>query len=157
LTYDIASQIWDDLGVSKAKNNAIVAALGVLTWGWETSWSFDLKPKNNQNDNGTVDYGPLQVNSARWNEVPAALQEAVFGTDLAAGHRFSGDPDANIQFGLNVLNYLANKYGAELAIQKYNTGESAKFGNPDRAASWQIYGWPLTGLFHITECFPQHW
>jgi hypothetical protein len=156
LTYSVARRVWNNLAATSGKDNAIVASLGVLTWGWETGWGFDIKPPNHLNRNGSIDYGPFQINSSHLNEVSARQQNAIFGTDRKPNDPFNGDPDANIQFGLNQLNYLASKYGPEGAIQKYNTGENSRRPVPNRASSWDIYGWALTDLFHNTDCFPMH-
>ena len=128
-----------------------VAALGVVTWAGESS--FSLHPTNNGNNNGSVDIGPFQFNYPLWKSgVPQKQWNSVFGTNVAAGQTFNGNPDANITTGLKYLNYLYGKFGDQAA--GLYTGRN----NPNRGkrqSTFDGWGGKLEKLFSNTDCFPK--
>ena len=149
LDYAIATEVWNDLAKTKGANNVAVAALGVVTWSGESS--FSLRPKNQGNDNGSVDIGPFQVNYPLWKSgVQQSQRRSVFGTNLSAGQTFNGNPDANITVGLSYLNYLYGKFGDQ-AAGLYLAGttrieESASPRLTHRRASWKAFSATLNAF-----------
>jgi RHS repeat-associated protein len=168
LTYQNASEIWNDGSLSSYKTDsaaATIAALAAVTWQGESS--FNPTPTNNPNvnDNGvltSVDYGPMQINQGfNPNSNPA-----VWGTN-GAGQKFNGNTDANITFGIQILeglyahygNNAAGRYVGSLANWQTTTkGHTAGTPiNPNaqkREAAWNSWSSRLTALFSNTDCFP---
>jgi RHS repeat-associated protein len=149
LTYQNALRLWNDLAHTKGKDDPTVAALGAVTWQGEDS-SFSPTPKNNVNHNGSIDYGPFQLNDTTGPPVPASQRSAVYGTN-GGGEPFNGDPDANITRGLKYLGGLYNRYGTDAAgmytAPKYRQARQDTFDK---------YANKLQGLFSNTDCFPNH-
>jgi hypothetical protein len=116
LTYTNALQIWNDgslSGYSTDGTAATIAALAAVTWQGESS--FQTNPINNGNTNSqgvvtSTDYGPFQINQT-FHPNP---NSAVWGTN-GAGQRFNGNVNANIAFGISILEGLFNSYGNNAA------------------------------------------
>jgi hypothetical protein len=152
LTYKNALEIWNDGSLSSYQTDsaaATVAALSAVTWQGESS--FSLNPTNNGNYSKTgvllsVDYGPFQINQ-HYN--PNSNQ-AVWGTS-GAGLAFDGNPDANISFGIQILEGLKARYGNTAAghyVGNLNQPNARK-----RQSTWDTWKTKLTGLFSNTDCF----
>jgi hypothetical protein len=91
-------------------------ALAVI-WAIETGFNF--APKNHLNKNGTIDYGPGQINSCHFAEVKGEERKnSVFGTNLKAGEKFNGNARENLKFAWNL--YLKRGHGG------YNPGSSSR-------------------------------
>lgn len=76
---------------------------------WALESNFLLRPRNNQNSNGTVDIGPAQLNG-RWTPrvmtqlgIHAAQADAILGTNRRGGQTFDGDPQANLGYAWQFL------------------------------------------------------
>jgi RHS repeat-associated protein len=116
LTYANASEIWSDGGLSGYKDDgtaAIIATLSAVTWQGESSFSLSPINNPNKNDQGvitSVDYGPLQINQ----HFHPNSNGAIWGTS-GAGETFNGNADANITFGIGILEGLYTHFGNNAA------------------------------------------
>jgi RHS repeat-associated protein len=160
LTYSNASEIWDDGNLATYSNDgtaAIIGALAAVTWQGESS--FATNPINNPNRNArgivtSVDYGPFQINK-RFNP---NSNGSVWGTN-GAGQVFNGSPEANIAFGISILENLFSKFGNTAAGRYVGSLGNGPNGNPinpnaqRRAATWNAWSGSLTNLFSNTDCF----
>jgi hypothetical protein len=100
----------------------------------------------------SVDYGPFQVNQRfHPNSNPS-----VWGTS-GAGQVFNGNPDANIAFGISILEGLYQSYGNN-APGRYVGSLGSVNGQPTlgqkRENTWNTWKSRLIGLFSNTDCFP---
>ncbi len=163
LSYAKASQIWSDGNLatySSPSSAATVAALATITWLGESN--FGLTPVNNGNysASGTltsVDYGPFQINQ----HFQPNTNGAVWGTN-GAGQVFNGNPDANITFGIQILEGLYSSYGNNAAgryvgsLGNVRTPTGFRPVNPNaqnREAAWTKWKNRLTALFSDKDCF----
>ena len=158
LTYTIALEIWNDGNLSTYSTDsaaATIAALAAVTWQGESS--FSLNPTNNGNYSKTgallsVDYGPFQINQ-HFNPNP---NQSVWGTN-GAGAVFNGNPDANIGFGISILQGLYTSFGNN-AAGRYVGSLGSVNGQPTlgqkRENTWNSWSSKLIGLFSNTNCFP---
>jgi RHS repeat-associated protein len=155
LTYDVASTIWSDGSLSAYLDDntaATIAALAAVTWQGESS--FTPYPTNQGNYSTTthrllsVDVGPFQINT-RWNPNAGS---AVLGTNTTPGQKFSGNPDANIAYGITILETLYKTWGNNAAGAYVTTD----LGNPEaraREQTWNSEKSRLINLFSDTDCF----
>ena len=82
----------------------------------------NLNPINNQNQNGSVDIGPMQLN---YTPGPARWSSVALGTNLAGGLRFNGNSWVNIVEGaayLNTLNDPGNYVGSNAGAVQNRDG-----------------------------------
>jgi RHS repeat-associated protein len=159
LTYANASEIWTDGGLSAYSTDSVaatIAALAAVTWQGESS--FSLNPINNPNTNAagvvtSVDYGPFQINQG----FHPNSNGSVWGTN-GAGQVFNGNPDANITFGISILEGLYNSYGNNAAGRYVGSLGTLKNRQPTsgqkRENTWNAWKAKLIGLFSNTNCFP---
>ncbi len=159
LTYANASEIWSDGNLSAYSTDATAATIGALaavTWQGESG--FSLSPINNPNRNDagaitSVDYGPFQINQ----HFHPNSNGAVWGSN-GAGQKFNGNPDANIAFGIQVLEGLYKSWGNAAAGHYVGSLGTGKDGKPTlgqrRQNTWNTWGAQLTSLFSNTDCFP---
>jgi len=67
---------------------------------WAIESNFTRSPRNNQNSNGSVDIGPVQINyQANSPGMSERRQNGIFGTNLAGGEVFNGNIIANLSYG----------------------------------------------------------
>ena len=158
--YDEAQEIWKDGNLSVYGNGttaATIAALAAVTWLGESS--FSLYPTNNANKDKSgnivsVDYGPFQINP-KYNPSSNA---AVWGNS-GAGQTFNGNPDANIAFGIAILEGLYKQYGNNAAGRYvgslgFNADGTPKNPNAqNREAAWNLWKSGLTQFFSLKNCF----
>jgi hypothetical protein len=158
LIYANALEIWNDGNLSKYSTDstaATIAALAAFTWQGESSFSSNPSNNGNYSSSGallSVDYGPLQINS-HFHPNP---NSAVWGTN-GTGGVFNGNPDANIAFGVSILEGLNQAFGNN-AAGRYVGSLGSVNGQPTngqkRENTWNAWGSRLTGLFGNTNCFP---
>jgi RHS repeat-associated protein len=167
LTYQNASEIWNDGNLSTYSSDstaAVIAAVAAVTWQGESS--FQTNPINNPNYNRagiltSVDYGPLQINQYFHSN----SDSSVWGTS-GAKQPFNGDPDANKSFGISILESLYKTYGDTAAghyVGSLNnwttTTPTHKAGTPinpsaqKREGTWNTWSSKLIGLFSNIRCF----
>jgi RHS repeat-associated protein len=160
LTYSNALQIWNDgslSGYSTDGTAATIAALGAVTWQGESS--FQTNPINNGNTNSqgvvtSTDYGPFQINQ-KFHPNPNLT---VWGTN-GAGQPFNGNVNANITFGISILEGLYNSYGNNAAGRYVGSLGNFANGTPinpnaqKREATWNQWSTSLINLFSNTYCF----
>jgi RHS repeat-associated protein len=102
----------------------------------------------------SVDYGPFQINQ-RFNPNPNG---SVWGTS-GAGQTFNGNPDANIGFGIQILEGLYTSYGNNAAGRYVGSLGNTPSGAPinqnaqNREAAWNKLKSKLTALFSDADCF----
>lgn len=115
LNYGKAPEIWSDGGLSRYKTDpvaATIAALAAVTWQGESGYS--KKPLNGNYNKGvltSVDHGRFQINSF----FHPNSNGPEWGTNLAPGQAFNGNPDANITFGISILEGPYHSYGNNAA------------------------------------------
>jgi len=160
LTYKIASEIWSDGGLSSYSSDATaatIAALAAVTWQGEDN--FSLNPTNNPNISKktgqitSVDYGPFQINSTFWPN----SNSAIWGTN-GAQQAFNGNPDANITYGIQILETLYTRWGNTAAGHYVGSLGNSPDGSPTlgqlRQNTWIKTSATLISLFSNTDCFP---
>jgi len=170
LTYQSALRIWvyGNLdGYQTDSSAAVIAALAAVTWQGESS--FSLAPINNPNKNAagvttSVDYGPFQINQGFH---PNGFS-GVWGT-TGGGQTFNGSANANIGFGVTILEGLYGQYGNNAAgryvgsLGNWKTTTDGPNGhlagtpiNPSaqkREGTWNQYSGALEAFFSNTYCF----
>jgi len=151
-TYGEAQQIWKAGNLANYSDDftaATIGSLAAVTWQGESS--FGLSPKNNGNSNGTVDIGPFQINTIHLQD--SGVPAGAFGTNLKAGQVFNGNPDANISFGITLLEGLYSRFGVD-AAGRY-VGSLLTNGNAQlREATFSAYSFQLELFFTNPDCFP---
>jgi hypothetical protein len=156
LTYAAALEIWHDGNLGNVKNGATIAALAAVTWQGESS--FGLKPTNQPNVNAqgvvwSVDYGPFMINPYFYPNATGS----VIGTN-GARQQFNGNADANITFGIGILETLYNQWGNNAAGHYVGSLGYDQNGNPTpgqkRENTWNAFKNALTSLFSDKDCFP---
>ena len=167
LTYANASEIWSDGNLSSYSNDsgaATIAAMAAVTWQGESG--FSLNPINNPNTNKSgqvwsVDYGPFMIN----NVLQPGASGSVLGT-AGAGQRFNGSADANISFGITLLEGLNSRFGNNApgyyvgSLKNWTTttpdhqaGTPINANAQKRESTWNSWKGKLTSLFSNTDCF----
>jgi RHS repeat-associated protein len=157
LTYANALEIWNNgslSGYGGDSDAANIAALAAVTWQGESG--FGLNPINNPNYNDrgvltSVDYGPFQINQG----FHPNSNSSIWGTN-GANKTFNGNPDANITFGISILEGLYKSYGNN-AAGRYVGSLGSKRGQPTlgqkRENTWNSWKDKLQGLFSNINCF----
>ncbi|MEP6756570.1 MAG: hypothetical protein ABJA67_13775 [Chthonomonadales bacterium] len=118
LTYANASEMWNDGGLSTYSDDATAATIGALaavTWQGESGFLLNPTQNPNYNTKGvvtSVDYGPFQINQG----FHPNSNDAVWGTNGAC-QVFNGNADANIRFGISILEQLYGSFGNNAAGQ----------------------------------------
>jgi hypothetical protein len=148
--YAQAQRIWNDGNLGNFSGDAAtVAALAAVTWQGESG--FSLNPTNNPNTNASgtvtsVDYGPFQINQGYHPN----SNGAVWGTS-GGGQKFNGNPDANITFGISILEDLLASRGDD-AAGRY-VGSPQNPSAQKRETSWHTFGSSLIQFFGNKDCF----
>jgi RHS repeat-associated protein len=148
LTYAKALEIWNDGKLGTVSNGPTIAALAAVTWQGESS--FGYTPLNDYNGPGSVDIGPMQISTLYNPPATTPNSGAVYGTNFGKGQTFNGNADANIAYGISLLERDYKKYGDNEAGLYTGANNPAR---PGRQATYNKYKDSLVRLFSNKDCF----